>query len=194
MATITLARSDLFPVGTVVGVYPDGSMPPGTQAVSAPGAAAITTGTVAADGTLSITNAGVLPYTRYVLAATVSGVWNYCRARSTTDVFDYGRAVGTGDTTSASANLANVAATSGAFAVGQRISGPGIPGGTFLISGSGAAWVMSATATASAVGVALEGNGAQVPAANLGATLIPSRIRTGWPAQLRQRRQIAGTS
>jgi hypothetical protein len=53
---------------------------------------------------------------------------------------------------------------------------------------------MSATATASAVGVALEGNGAQVPAANLGATLIPSRIRTGWPAQLRQRRQIAGTS
>lgn len=194
MATITLARSDLFPVGTVVGVYPDGSMPPGTQAVSAPTAASITTGTVAADGTLAITNAGVLQYTRYVLAALVSGTWNYCRARSTLDVFDYGRAVGTGDTTSGSAALANVVATTGAVAIGQRISGPGIPGGTFLIAGSGAAWTMSATATASAVGAALEGNGAQLAAANLGATPVPSRIRTGWQAQLRQRRSIAGTS
>jgi hypothetical protein len=186
MATITLARSDLFPVGTIVGIYPDGSMPPGTQASSAPGAAAVATGTVAADGTLTVTNASVASYTRYLAAASVASVWNYCRVRSTLDVFDYGRAVGTGDTVSGSAALANVVATTGAFAVGQRISGPGIPGGTFLIAGSGAAWTMSATA--------LEGNGAQVPATNLGATAIPSRVRTGWAAQLRQRRQIAGTS
>jgi hypothetical protein len=188
MATITLARSDLFPVGTLVGIYPDGSMPPGTQASSAPGAAAVATGTVAADGTLTVTNASVAS------AASVSSVWNYCRVRSTLDVFDYGRAVGTGDTVSGSAALANVVATTGAFAVGQRISGPGIPGGTFLIAGSGAAWTMSATATATGTTVALEGNGAQVPATNLGATAIPSRVRTGWAAQLRQRRQIAGTS
>jgi hypothetical protein len=194
MATITLARSDLFPVGTVVGIYPDGSMPPGTQASSAPGAASIATGTVAADGTLTVTNASVASYTRYLAAASVASVWNYCRVRSTLDVFDYGRAVGTGDTVSGSAALANVVATTGAFAVGQRISGPGIPGGTFLIAGSGAAWTMSATATATGTTVALEGNGAQVPAANLGATAIPSRVRTGWAAQLRQRRQIAGTS
>jgi hypothetical protein len=113
MATITLARSDLFPVGTIVGIYPDGSMPPGTQASSAPGAAAVATGTVAADGTLTVTNASVASYTRYLAAASVASVWNYCRVRSTLDVFDYGRAVGTGDTVSGSAALANVVATTG---------------------------------------------------------------------------------
>jgi hypothetical protein len=189
MATVTIARSDLFPVGTTVGIYPAGAFPPANQVPSAPGAAAI-----AANGTLTVTDAGILSYTRYVAAANVGGTWVYARCRSTLDAFDYGRALGTGDTVSGSAALANVVATSGAFAVGQRISGPGIPGGTFLRAGSGAAWTMTAAATATGTTVALEGNGAQVPAANLGATVIPSRIRTGWQAQLAQRRSIAGTS
>jgi hypothetical protein len=194
MATITLARSDLFPPTTTVGIYPAGSLPPGNQSPSAPGGAVIASAAVAADGTLTVTDANILSYTRYQAAAQVGGAWRYCRCRSILDAFDYGRAVGTGDTTSGSAALANVAASSGAFAIGQRISGPGIPGGTFLIAGSGAAWTMSAAATATATSAALEGNGAQVPAVNLGATAVPSRIRTGWPAQLRQRRSIAGTS
>jgi hypothetical protein len=161
---------------------------------SAPGAAAIASAAVAANGTLTVTDAGILSYTRYVAASNVGGTWVYARCRSTLDAFDYGRALGTGDTVSGSPALANVVATSGAFAVGQRISGPGIPGGTFLRAGSGAAWTMTAAATATGTTVALEGNGAQVPAANLGATVIPSRIRTGWQAQLAQRRSIAGTS
>jgi hypothetical protein len=194
MATVTIARSDLFPVGTTVGIYPAGAFPPANQVPSAPGAAAIASAAVAANGTLTVTDAGILSYTRYVAAANVGGTWVYARCRSTLDAFDYGRALGTGDTVSGSAALANVVATSGAFAVGQRISGPGIPGGTFLRAGSGAAWTMTAAATATGTTVALEGNGAQVPAANLGATVIPSRIRTGWQAQLAQRRSIAGTS
>jgi hypothetical protein len=194
MATVTIARSDLFPVGTTVGIYPGGAFPPANQVPSAPGAAAIASAAVAANGTLTVTDAGILSYTRYVAAANVGGTWVYARCRSTLDAFDYGRALGTGDTVSGSAALANVVATSGAFAVGQRISGPGIPGGTFLRAGSGAAWTMTAAATATGTTVALEGNGAQVPAANLGATVIPSRIRTGWQAQLAQRRSIAGTS
>jgi hypothetical protein len=194
MATVTIARSDLFPVGTTVGIYPAGAFPPANQTPSAPGAAAIASAAVAANGTLTVTDAGILSYTRYVAAANVGGTWVYARCRSTLDAFDYGRALGTGDTVSGSTALANVVATSGAFAVGQRISGPGIPGGTFLRAGSGAAWTMTAPATATGTTVALEGNGAQVPAANLGATVIPSRIRTGWQAQLAQRRSIAGTS
>jgi hypothetical protein len=194
MATVTIARSDLFPVGTTVGIYPAGAFPPANQTPSAPGAAAIASAAVAANGTLTVTDAGILSYTRYVAAANVGGTWVYARCRSTLDAFDYGRALGTGDTASGSTALANVVATSGAFAVGQRISGPGIPGGTFLRAGSGAAWTMTAAATATGTTVALEGNGAQVPAANLGATVIPSRIRTGWQAQLAQRRSIAGTS
>jgi hypothetical protein len=194
MATVTIARSDLFPVGTTVGIYPAGAFPPANQVPSAPGAAAIASAAVAANGTLTVTDAGILSYTRYVAAANVGGTWVYARCRSTLDAFDYGRALGTGDTVSGSPALTNVVATSGAFAVGQRISGPGIPGGTFLRAGSGAAWTMTAAATATGTTVALEGNGAQVPAANLGATVIPSRIRTGWQAQLAQRRSIAGTS
>lgn len=194
MATVTIARSDLFPVGTTVGIYPAGAFPPANQVPSAPGAAAIASAAVAANGTLTVTDAGILSYTRYVAAANVGGTWVYARCRSTLDAFDYGRALGTGDTVSGSTALANVVATSGAFAVGQRISGPGIPGGTFLRAGSGAAWTMTAAATATGTTVALEGNGAQVPTANLGATVIPSRIRTGWQAQLAQRRSIAGTS
>jgi hypothetical protein len=190
VATITAARSDIFPVGTSVGAYPGNARQPG-QAASA---AAIASATVAADGTLTITDAGILSLTPYVLYASVGGEHRYLRARSTLDVFDRGTAVGTADTTNGSASLANVTASSGAFAVGQRINGAGIPSGTRLISGSGNAWVMSATATATASTVPVVTDGGRAPAANLGATAIPSRVSTPWQVQLRQRRSVAGTS
>jgi hypothetical protein len=190
VATITAARSDVFPVGTSVGAYVAAAKNPG----QAPGAPAIASASVAADGSLTITNAGIASLTPYVLAAQVNGTWQYIHARSTLDTFDRGTAVGTADTTNGSASLANVTASSGAFAVGQRINGAGIPSGTRLISGSGAAWVMSATATATASTVPVVTDGGRAPAANLGATAIPSRASTPWQVQLRQRRSIAGTS
>jgi hypothetical protein len=105
-------------VGTTVGVYPADSQTP-----NAPGAAAIATGVVAADGSLSITNAGILSGTTYLCAAQVGGVWQAARARSTLDTFDAGTATGTATTVSGSPNLSSVSASAGAFAVGQLITG-----------------------------------------------------------------------
>lgn len=190
VATVTLARSDVFPVGTTVGIYPGNSINPG----QAPGSAVIASAAVDAAGLLTVTNAGILSLTPYIASASVNGVWQSLRVRSTLDVFDYGRATGTATTTNASASLTLVSPTTGAFAIGQRVVGAGIPAGTFLISGSGASWTMSDKATASAAGVAIEGHGAQVGAAVLGATVVPSRIATKWRAQLMQRRATAGTS
>jgi hypothetical protein len=189
MPTLTISRSDLWPVGTTVGVYP-----PESQTPNAPGAAAITTGVVAADGSLSITNAGILAGTTYVCAAQVGGVWQSARARSTLDTFDAGTAAGVATTANGSPNLSAVSASSGAFAVGQLITGPGIPPQTRLISGSGAAWVMSAAATADAVGVPVVAYGARVPVAVLGSTVNPQTQASNWAARLRQRRVTAGTS
>lgn len=189
MATVTLARSDVFPVGTTVGIYPGNSINPGL----APGSALIASAAVDAAGLLTVTNAGILSLTPYIAAAQVNGTWQSLRVRSTLDVFDYGRATGTATTTNASAALTSVSAATGAFAIGQRVVGPGIPGGTFLIAGSGNAWTMSDKATASAT-VSIEGHGAQAGAAVLGATVVPSRIATKWRAQLMQRRATAGTS
>lgn len=190
MATATIARSDLWPVGTSVGIYPAASKVPGQP----PGSPAIASASVDAAGLLTITNAGVLAGTRYVCYAAINGDHRYAFVMSTADTFDRGLAVGTGDTATGSANLANVSASSGAFAAGQRINGPGIPSGTRLISGSGNAWVMSTKATANGSGVALVADGARVGAANLGSTVVPSRISTPWSAQLIQRRVTAGTS
>lgn len=81
MASVSLARSDLFPVGTVVGIYPAGSAKDGGP----PAAAVIATGTVDAAGALSVTNAGILSYTDYVAYALVGGQHRYLRARSTLD-------------------------------------------------------------------------------------------------------------
>jgi hypothetical protein len=175
-------------VGTTVGVYPADSQTP-----NAPGAAAIATGVVAADGSLSITNAGILSGTTYLCAAQVGGVWQAARARSTLDTFDAGTATGTATTVSGSPNLSSVSASTGAFAVGQIITGPGIPPQTRLFSGSGASWVMTAAATASAT-VAVVAYGARVPVAVLGLTVNPQTPSTGWAARLRQRRATAGTS
>jgi hypothetical protein len=189
MATVTVARSDLWPIGTTVSIYPAGARNAG-----APAAAAIASAAVDAAGLLTVTSGSILSLTPYVAAAQVGGEWRYAIVRSTADVYDRGVAVGTGDLTSGLTTLTNVSASSGAFAVGQRINGTGIPSGTRLISGSGASWVLSTKATASGTGVALVADGARVPAANLGATAVPSRYSTPWGAQLMQRRSIAGTS
>jgi hypothetical protein len=190
MATITAARSDIFPVGTSVGAYVTGSKQDG----GAPGSAAIASATVAADGSLSITNGGISSLTPYVLYALVGGENRYLRVRSTLDVEDRGTAAGTADTTSGSPNLANVTASSGAFAQGQRISGTGIPAGTRLISGSGGSWVMSTAATANGTGVAVQAEGARVAAAGLGSATVPQTIATTWQSVVLQRRVAAGTS
>jgi hypothetical protein len=190
MATVTASRSDLFPVGTSVGVYPDDAGKPQMP----PAGTAIASGTVDAAGNVSITNAGILSLVRYVLYANVGGEHRYVRVRSMLDKHDAGTATATGDTTNNSTALANVSASAGSVAVGQTVTGAGIPGGTYLVSGSGASWVMSAKATATASGVALAFYGARAPVAVLGATLVPQRAGTTWQSQLRQRRSIAGTS
>lgn len=84
MATITLRRSDLFPVGTTVSIYPRGAGN-GTGTLNAPRAAAIASADVDAAGLLTVTDAGILSYTDYVAGAQVSGEWRYSRVRSTLD-------------------------------------------------------------------------------------------------------------
>lgn len=196
MATVTLRRSDIFPVGTSVGIYPAASQRRGQNPPGPPTAAAIASATVDAAGLLTVTNAGILSYTQYVAYALVSGEHRYANLRSTLDIYDTGRATGTGDTTNTSAALANVSAATGAFAIGQRVSGPGIPPGTFLIAGSGASWTMSDKATASAT-VSIEGHGASPAIAGgpggIGAQLQPVGV-TRWRAQVMQRRAAIGTS
>lgn len=168
MPNLVVNRPDRFPNGTVVDAYPAsarkarGDLPPGGPILE--------TQTVASNIATFTTLAADTPYTFYAAAT-----GQYLNQRlSTTDL---GKAVGTGDTTSGSAALATVAATSGTFQIGQRITGPGIPPGTFLIAGSGASWTMSDKATASATGVALEGHGAY-----------------RWRARLMRRRAALGTS
>lgn len=86
MATVLLNRSDIFPVGTTVALYPADShrrqqSPPGP-----PTSAAIASASAVVDaaGLLTITHANVLPYTRYVAAAQVGGEWRFAHVKSTT--------------------------------------------------------------------------------------------------------------
>jgi hypothetical protein len=71
-----------------------------------------------------------------VAYAAVSGEHRYAQVRSTLDVQDTGTAVGTGTTASGSPVIANLVASSGAFAQGQRISTAtalaAIPAGTVI--------------------------------------------------------------
>lgn len=69
---VTLTRlDDRFPAGTLVTVHPRGAKPPAGQPPGPPGAAILASGTVAADGSLSL---GTLPDLRYLTAyAAVSG-------------------------------------------------------------------------------------------------------------------------
>jgi len=104
--------------GATVGVYDGASIPPGAD--GPPKAAVIASAASAADGTFTITDAGILAGKSYVLA--VAGAARYVRARSTLDVSDTGKGAGTGTTAVGSPIVSALAATSGAFAVGQRIS------------------------------------------------------------------------
>jgi hypothetical protein len=86
VATVSTTRTDLFPVGTSVGVYPSGSAVPGAGAQGT----AIASATVDAAGALSITNAGVVDHTPYVLYASVNGQHRTLNVRSTTSGFTAG--------------------------------------------------------------------------------------------------------
>src|SRR5687768_5903004 len=103
MATVTLRRSDIFPVGTTVGIYPARAQRFG----QAPTAAVVASAAVDAAGLLTVTDAGILSYTGYVAYALVGSEHRYARLRSTLDVHDAGTAVGTCDTTDTSVALAN---------------------------------------------------------------------------------------
>lgn len=96
MASISLNRSDLFPVGTTVSIVagsppPDGGPPAGTV---------VTTGVVDAAGLLTVSHAGILSLSSYVAYAQVGSEHRYAKVRSTLDVFDTGGGTGTGDTAS----------------------------------------------------------------------------------------------
>lgn len=171
MANFVLNRSDVFPVGTTVGAYPNAN--PATGHDGAPPGAATESQAVGAAGTATFTT--LATDTPYIFAALVNGVWVKVRGRVATP-FDSGRTVGTGDTTNAAATVANAAATVGTWRVGQRITGAGIPPGTFIKSISGATLTMSNNATATAVGAALEGHSGKT-----------------WRAKVAQRRNAIGT-
>jgi hypothetical protein len=131
MATVTL-RSDQFPVGTTVGIYPAEAQRFG----QAPSAAVIASAAVDAAGLLTVTNGSILSYTSYVAYASVGGEHRYARLRSTLDLADTGAGTGTGTTTSGSPIVSPWAVSTGAFAVGQRIStlaaSAAIPAGTTI--------------------------------------------------------------
>jgi tetrahydromethanopterin S-methyltransferase subunit B len=118
-------------VGTNVGIYPAGARNPG----STPTAAVIAFAAVDAAGLLTVTDAGILQGVRYVAYSSVGGVPTYCACRSTLDKSDTGVGSGTGTTTSGSPIVTALTATSGAFAVGQRMNLPTpgvIPPGTHI--------------------------------------------------------------
>lgn len=173
MATVLLRRSDMFPVGTTVGVYDRKAEKWGGP----PTATVIASAAVDAAGLLTVTDAAVLPYTDYVAYALVNSEHRYARVRSTLDQHDYGTAVGTGDTTTGSATVLNAAASSGAFKVRQRVTGPNFIPGTYITAVSGGTLTLSEKASATQTGAALVCDGA-----------------SAWRAKVAQRRALIGTS
>jgi hypothetical protein len=112
----------------------------------------IASAAVDAAGLLTVTNAGILSYTDYVAYAQVSGEHRYARCRSTLDVTDTGTGTGTGTTTNGSAVVTSPVVSTGAFAVGQRITAVAagvIPPGTLIqaLSTLAAGGVTAAAAT-----------------------------------------------
>lgn len=173
MATLTINRSDLFPVGTTVSVRPFGARRDG----QGPSGAELATGTVSADGSLSITDSDIVSGTRFTLYAQVGNEHRYADARSTLDVHDGGTFVATADTATDSPVLINMVVTSGTALVGSRVTGPGIPAGAVLIQTT-PVYAMNVFARATASGVTLRGDGAYT-----------------WRAKLQRRRAAAlGTS
>jgi hypothetical protein len=129
--------------------------------------------TVAADAAGTATHITLANDTPYVLQQ--AGAARTVRARLSTQ--DTGRTVGTGDVTNGSPTVLNAAATVGAWRVGQRITGTGIPPGTFIKNIVTTTLTMTNNATATNVGTALEGHGG-----------------FKWQAKLAQRRNAVGTS
>jgi hypothetical protein len=158
MATVTLRRSDLFPVGTTVGIYPRGSGAPAGYD-GPPRSAVLASAIVDAAGLLTVTDPAVLSGTDYNAYAKIGSEHRYARVRSTLDVHDYGRVVGTGDITSGSFTILNAAASSGSFQIGQVLSGPGIKPGTTINNIVGGTLAIDQAATATTIGVALQGEG-----------------------------------
>lgn len=72
MATIKISRSDLFPVGTAVGLYPRGAGHAGDPGVG-PSGTAVEEATVASDGSLEWT--GATEGVEYEAAAKVGSEW-----------------------------------------------------------------------------------------------------------------------
>lgn len=83
MAVIAInGRNGRFPVGTVVGLFPAGSVPAGEGRPRPPGAPQVTSATVAADGSLSFS--GVTAETPYAAYALVNGEHRVMFVRSST--------------------------------------------------------------------------------------------------------------
>jgi hypothetical protein len=81
MASVSLRRSDLFPVGTVVKIYPATAK----QAGGPPTAQQVASGTVDAAGLLAITSGSIGSYKSYVAYAKVGTEHRYAMLRSTLD-------------------------------------------------------------------------------------------------------------
>lgn len=64
MATVTVRRSDLWPPGTVVSVYPRGA---GARRLGGPSGASVASATVAADGSVALPLPDSAPYVAYAL-------------------------------------------------------------------------------------------------------------------------------
>jgi hypothetical protein len=157
MATVTLRRTDLWPVGTTVGIYPGGSVP--ADVTTHPTQLSLATAVIDAAGLLTVTDAAILSYTDYVAAAAdAAGTWHYARCRSTLDIQERGIVTGTLDIDE-TAVATNAVATVGSFQIGQRLSGTGIRPGTLIQNVVGGTLALSQTASATATGVAVQGEG-----------------------------------
>ena len=156
MANYVLDRSDVFPVGTTVGAY---AVPAPGSNIGAPGGAAVESQAVASNGRATFTT--LSSDRTYIFAASVNGEWRHVQARISSSQADRGVATGTATTSSGSATVTSATATTGAFVVGQRLAGPGIPPNARIRAVSGGTLTLTEKATASGTGVAVEASNAK---------------------------------
>lgn len=148
--------------GANVAAYPANSLAPSRES-GAPAGAALET--VAANAAGTATHATLSNDTAYVLyQASPRRVVN---ARIASSHVDRGVATGTGNTTAGSTDIASSAASLGAFVVGQRLAGPGIPNGARIRKIVGATLTMTEKATATATGVTIEATDSKGAAARV---------------------------
>lgn len=145
--------------GANVIAYPANALAPSRD--GAPAGASVET--VAADAAGTATHLTLADNTPYLLYQ--ASPYRVVRARVASSATDRGEAAGTVNTTNGSVSFASLAATSGAFLVGQRVSGPGIPRGTRIKTLSGGAGTFDRKATATGTGVAVEAAGGKDPLA-----------------------------